>query len=228
MKNQKEQLHIGIIPDGNRRWAKQHSLAVWHGHQKGIDTARRLFDWARSHPRVSVLTVWAFSTENWRRPQKEVDKLMLIYEEFLRSELPKLKNNNTRFVHSGRLDRIPLTLSEAITAAIQQTSGNDGLIINFAVDYGGQDEIIRAAQKTLKENKNIDSTSIRSNFDNPNLPDIDLVIRSSGEQRTSGFFLWQAAYAEMLFLPQLFPDVTAGDLDNAVTEYDRRQRRFGA
>lgn len=228
MKNQRKQLHVGIIPDGNRRWAKQHSLAVWRGHQKGMKTARLLFDWACTHPRVSILTVWAFSTENWRRPSQEINKLMVIYEDFLRTELPKIKKDNSRFVHSGRLDRIPSTLRDAITTAIQQTADNDGLTINFALDYGGQDEIIRATQKALKDNQEISADSIRNYLDNPELPDIDLVIRSSGEQRTSGFFLWEAAYAEMLFLPQLFPDVTPVDLDNTIIEYDRRQRRFGA
>lgn len=226
-------LHLAIIPDGNRRWAKEHKLeAVWKGHEKAVENFRTLTDWCRKDPRVNVLTVWCFSTENWKRDKKEISMLMTMLEEYLRKEGRELKENHTRFVHSGRRDRIPTSLRTLIEQTEEATKDETGFTLHLAVDYGGKDEVVRAIEKLHTQTVRaslpaVTEESIRQHLDHPELPAIDIILRSSGEQRTSNFFLWQSAYAEWIFSPKYFPDIGVDDLDAALKEYERRKRRFG-
>jgi undecaprenyl diphosphate synthase len=224
-------LHLAIIPDGNRRWAKAHKFQnVWKGHEKAIENFRTLTDWCRKHPRIGVLTVWCFSTENWKRDPKEVSMLMNMLEDYLRKEQHGLLKEKTRFVHSGRRDRIPATLKKLIEETEELTKDETEFTLHLAVDYGGKDEILRAMQKANSQQPQadaLDELSLRSHLDHPELPDIDLILRSSGEQRTSNFFLWQSTYAEWIFSSKLFPDIGPKDLETAVEEFEQRKRRFG-
>lgn len=220
-------LHLAIIPDGNRRWAKKQGFAnVWKGHEKAVDNFRVLTEWCRKDPRVSILTVWCFSTENWKRDEKEVSKLMSILEKYLRDEGKKFIEEKTRFVHSGRKDRIPESLAQLIGETEEQTKNQTEFILHLAVDYGGKDEVSRAIRK-MQDATSATEDMVRRHLDHPELPDIDLILRSSGEQRTSNFFLWQSTYAEWIFSPKYFPDIGTADLDEALKEYQRRKRRFG-
>ncbi len=214
-------LHIAIIPDGNRRWAKAKSLLPWDGHQKAVDNFRTLTEWCRNDERIGVLTVWCFSTENWKRDPEEIEKLMTMLETYLAKERTEFQKNNTRFVHSGRRDRIPESLKNLIEEVENETDQCDGFTLNLAVDYGGKDEILRAIEKAQ-------STEFPEQLDHPELPDIDLIIRTSGEHRTSNFFLWQSTYAEWDFLDKQFPEFTTNDLQNSVDKFASRSRRFGS
>ena len=219
-------MHVAIIPDGNRRWARSRLLQPWKGHEEAVDTFRTLTDWCRNDPRVKVLTVWCFSTENWKRDPEEIQKLMDMLERYLERERKTFAEKNTRFCHSGRRDRLPASLVELMTTVEQETKDHNGFTLHLAVDYGGKDEVVRAIHK-FDSTKDITEESLRTQFDHPEIPDIDLVVRTSGEQRTSNFFLWQAAYAEWEFVDKLFPDFTEKDLAVAVNDFAKRARRFG-
>ena len=220
-------LHLAVIPDGNRRWAREKGfMNVWKGHEVAVENFRTLTDWCRSDPRVSALTVWCFSTENWKREKKEVDALMRMLEDYLTKEAKDLKEKKTRFVHSGRRDRIPASLKAIIEKTEEDTKNETGFTLHLAVDYGGKDEVTRAIGK-MEKTTNLTEDDVRAHLDHPEVPDIDIILRSSGEQRTSNFFLWQAAYAEWVFSPKYFPDIGTTDLDEALKEHDRRKRRFG-
>ncbi len=219
-------IHLAIIPDGNRRWAKSRLLHPWKGHEVAIENFRSITEWCRNDPRVSVLTVWCFSTENWKRDKEEISKLMTMLEEYLRKEREGFHNKKTRFIHSGRLDRIPSSLAALIHDVEDDTKDETEFTLHLAVDYGGKDELVRAMQK-IKDPQKISEDSFRQLLDHPELPDIDLVIRTSGEQRTSNFFLWESAYAEWVFLQKHFPDLTAKDIEEAVGDFGERTRRFG-
>lgn len=217
-------LHIAVIPDGNRRWAKTRTLKPWEGHKVAVENFRTLTEWCRNDPRISVLTVWCFSTENWKRDEKEISMLMNMLEEYLQKERSVFLENNTRFVHSGRKDRIPKSLAALIRDVEDETNAQTDLTLHLAVDYGGMDEVTRAVNAL---NEEATPESIRAHLDHPELPDIDLIIRTSGECRTSNFFLWQAAYAEWEFLDKFFPDFDTNDLDTCVSKFAERTRRFG-
>ncbi len=219
-------LHIAIIPDGTRRWAKRRALFPWKGHERAVENFRTLTEWCRDDPRVRTLTVWCFSTENWKRDPEEVAHLMKLLEDYLKRERATFLRDKTRFVHSGRLDRIPASLAQLMRDIMEETKDQTELTLNLAVDYGGKDELIRAVQ-ALPDPRHATEETIRAHLDHPELPDIDLVIRTSGEQRTSNFFLWQSAYAEWLFVDMFFPDFTTDDLAHAVEDFSQRTRRFG-
>ena len=219
-------LHLAIIPDGNRRWARSRALQPWKGHETAIENFRSVTEWCRDDPRIGILTVWCFSTENWKRDPKEVAELMRIYEEFLRRERKGFLKEKTRFVHSGRLDRLPKSLAALIGDVMEETKHETAFTLNLAVDYGGRDEILRAIGK-INDPKTVTEESFRTLLDHPELPDIDLVLRTSGEHRTSNFFLWESTYAEWTFLEKHFPDLTAKDVKEAVEEFMKRARRFG-
>lgn len=223
-------LHIAIIPDGNRRWAKKRTLKPWDGHKVAVENFRTLSEWCRTDPRVSVLTVWCFSTENWKRDEKEVAILMKMLEDYLAKEREEFAKENTKFVHSGRRDRIPSSLAKLIEVTEEETKNNTGFTLHLAVDYGGKDEILRAIEtsRTLVPSGRVNEQSLRDCLDHPELPDIDLIIRTSGEKRTSNFFLWQAAYAEWDFIDKFFPDFTTEDLSASVDTFSSRTRRFGS
>lgn len=220
-------IHLAIIPDGNRRWAKKRLLQPWKGHETAIKNFRAITDWCRNDPRVGVLTVWCFSTENWKRDPEEVDHLMKIYEDYLRREGATFVEKKTRFIHTGRLDRIPASLATLIKETAEATSGQTGFTLNLAVDYGGKDELVRAIRK-IPDPKNITEELLKDYLDHPELPDIDLVIRTSGEQRTSNFFLWESTYAEWDFVDTYFPDLTPADVEQSVAAFAKRTRRFGS
>jgi len=233
MKNE-QKLHIAIIPDGNRRWAKTHALHPWDGHKKAIENFRLLTEWCHDDPRVSVLTIWCFSTENWKRDKREVDMLMQLLEVHLQKERALLEKNNTRFVHSGRKDRIPAQLAKLIEDVEEESKNRTASTLHLAIDYGGKDELLRAMQKMAtseraneRTNNTIAENIFCSFLDHPELPDIDLIVRTSGEKRTSNFFLWQSAYSEWSFVEKKFPDFTAEDLANEVDAFMTRSRRFG-
>ncbi len=219
-------LHMAIIPDGNRRWARTKGLLPWNGHERAIENFRSVLNWIADDGRVSVLSLWCFSTENWKRDEKEITELMRIYESFLQSERENFRERETRLVHSGRLDRIPASLAALITDIVEETKDYKKFTFHIALDYGGKDEVVRAIGRIPKGDPVTDE-AIRSHVDHPELPDLDVILRTSGEQRTSNFFLWQSAYAEWVFVEKHFPELTTKDIDAALGEYERRQRRFG-
>jgi undecaprenyl diphosphate synthase len=223
--------HIAIIPDGNRRWAKEYGLPSLEGHRRGFDVAVRIGKKIRSLG-VHTVTMWAFSTENWNRAQKEVSYLMKMYEVFIEKNLKQALKEKIRIIHLGRKDRISKELLEKIQNSEEKTKDFKNYILNIALDYGGRDEVVRAIRKMSGEKFSISDLS-EENFSkfldtaNQPYPDPDLIIRTSGEQRTSGLMIWQAAYAEYVFLQKHFPDLKGEDIEEAVEEYSQRQRRFG-
>jgi len=220
-------LHVALIPDGNRRWAKNHKLRPWEGHRKATENLRAIFDWCRKDPRISVLTVWGFSTENWRRDPKIVKKLMKMLEEYLEKEREYIRRHSVRLVHSGRADRFPLSLKALLRDMAEESKESSGLCLHLALDYGGKDELLRAMRK-IPDTASVTDETFRQCLDHPELPDIDCIIRTAGEMRTSNFFLWQSTYAEWIFSGKLFPDFTAGDFQKAFEEFLGRKRHFGA
>ena len=224
--NTERRLHLAIIPDGNRRWAKRQALKPWQGHEKGAKMFQAMLQWAYDYPHIAVLTIWGFSTENWNRSEDEVSQLMRIYEEWLTDERQNFHDKRARFTHSGRTDRIPKSLAELIIKVTKETEDYTNFTLNFALDYGGKDEILRAVSK-VGDPAGISEDSFRAHLDHPELPDIDVIVRTSGEQRISNFFLWQGAYAELFFVDKLFPDVTPADLEQVLDQFQGRSRRFG-
>jgi undecaprenyl diphosphate synthase len=218
--------HLAIICDGNRRWAKAKGLMPWEGHRIAIENFRAIGDWARDHARIGTLTLWGFSTENWKRDEKEVFELMRLFTWFMEKEIDHVIERKTRFVHAGRKDRIPPALAALFRDAEERTKHFDGFTIQLAIDHGGKDEIVRAVNR-IPAGTPVTEEAIAANIDHPDVPDIDLVIRTSGEQRTSGFSMWKAAYAEWMFPAYHFPDLDPGKLEEALAEYDGRKRRFG-
>jgi undecaprenyl diphosphate synthase len=219
-------LHIAIIPDGNRRWAKTKGLLPWNGHERAMDNFREITEWCRKNPDIGTLTLWGFSTENWKRSEEEVSKLMELFESYLQRERPEFMKHETRFVHSGRTDRIPESLRKLFHDVAEETKHHTKFTMHLAVDYGGRDEVVRAVRR-LNSIDAVSEESIRAHLDHPEVPDIDLIIRTSGEQRTSNFFLWQSSYAEWMFIKKHFPELAPADLEDAIDEFKRRARRFG-
>jgi len=217
--------HIAIIMDGNGRWAKRRGLPRIAGHHEGVNSVRDIVE-ACGQLGVKYLTLYAFSTENWKRDKKEVDALMRLFEEYLRKEHGELLKNDTRFVHSGRKDRFPPTLAALIAKMEETTKDCKRYTLHVALDYGGRDEIVRAVKKM--NSSDISEETLRAHLDHPELPDIDLVLRTGGEVRFSNFALWQAAYAEWIFIDKYFPDLTTDDLDACLATYRERRRRYGS
>jgi undecaprenyl diphosphate synthase len=223
--------HVAIIPDGNRRWAKEHGLPTLEGHRRGFDVAIKIGRKLRSMG-VHTMTMWAFSTENWNRSKEEVSYLMKMYENFIEKNLREAMKEKIKIIHSGRKNRISKKLLERIQNSEEKTKDFKNYILNIALDYGGRDEIIRAIKKISDSGFRIPDLT-EENFpqflDNANqpYPNPDLIIRTSGEQRTSGLMIWQAAYAEYIFLKKHFPDVTDKDIEDSIGAYSARQRRFG-
>lgn len=223
--------HIAIIPDGNRRWAKSKNLPSLEGHRKGFEAAQKLVKYSRKVG-IHTMTLWAFSTENWERTKEEVGYLMRLYAEMIDKFLKEAIDDEVRIIHLGRRDRIPDFLLKKIDKAVETTKNFQKNVLNIALDYGGKNDVIRAVQK-MSEQKFDPNDLTEENFpqfldtnDQP-YPNPDLVIRTSGEMRTSGLMIWQAAYAELLFLQKHFPDMTTADIDDAIAEFARRNRRFG-
>lgn len=228
-------MHIVIIPDGNRRWAKEHNLPTFEGHRRGFEVAVKLAKACRDFG-VYTLTFWAFSTENWQRSKEEVSYLMKLYEQMIDRILKDAKKEKVKIIHLGRKDRIKKSLLEKLSKAERETANNDKYILNIALDYGGQDEILRAVNRALNSKiqlkiKKLELTEkdIEDNLDTAlqPYPFPDLIIRTSGELRTSGILLWQSAYSELYFLKKYFPEMTPEDLKEAILDYSKRERRFG-
>ena len=225
--------HIAIIMDGNGRWAKKRAMPRIAGHHEGMKVVRQTTKLANELG-VKALTLYAFSTENWKRPKLEVDFLMKLPEEFLGTYLPELVEENVRVRLTGDREGLPPHTIRAVEKAIRDTENNDGLILNFALNYGGRAEIVRAAKRIAEEAKKgtlnteeIDEKLFSDYLMTEALQDPDLLIRTSGEIRLSNFMLWQLAYSEFLFTDVLWPDFKDVHLLQAIGEYQRRGRRFG-
>ena len=222
--------HIAMILDGNRRWARARGLKPWQGHLYGFKSLVKLAEASRDLG-VHTFTVWAFSTENWERPQKEIDAIMNIFRRALKEKEKEFHRDRVALVHLGRKDRLPEDIKRELTRIEAETakySGNH--IFNVAVDYGGRDEILRAAQEAIDAGvKKLDEKTFEKYLDTYGqpYPDPDLFIRTSGEQRTSGLLPWQMVYSEYYFEPIHLPDFTPEKLKEAVLDYSRRRRRFG-
>lgn len=219
-------LHLAIIADGNRRWAKAQGWLPWKGHEYALQNFHQIVDWCRADGRIGTLTIWGFSTENWKRESFEVEKLMSLFEQFMVEEREDLIRDQIRFTHTGRRDRIPASLAQIFAECEEETKSFTGFGLNLAIDYGGRDEVTRAVRK-LTDPKNATEDMIRSHLDHPEIPDIDLIIRTSGEQRTSNFFLWQSTYAEWFFIPTHFPELSGKEIDECLVAFEKRSRRFG-
>ena len=223
--------HIAIIPDGNRRWARAHGLHTFEGHKRGFDAAVKLCRTARNWG-IHTVTLWGFSTENWERTAEEVGYLMKLYERLIDNYLKEARRDNVKIVHLGRKDRLPKSLLNKIADAEAETKNYKSYIMNIAIDYGGHDDIIRAVQKMIADKvfpEDVDKKLFESYLDTRNqpYPYVDLMIRTSGEQRTSGMLLWQSAYTEYYFENDHFPDFSPEKLREAVFDFSRRRRRFG-
>jgi len=221
-------VHIALIPDGNRRWARSHNLPTFEGHRRGFDRANELVRFAFTQG-VSTVSVWAFSTENWKRTKEEVGYLMKLYEVMIDSNLAEAHKEKTRIIHLGRKDRLSDILKKKIEKAEKETALYSSHYLCIGIDYGGEDEILRAIKKASLTNDEWTKEKLFASLDTAILPQqsVDLVIRTSGEWRTSGFMPLQAAYAEYYFSKLLFPDFDSGALQVAINEYSSRKRRFG-
>lgn len=225
--------HVAIIMDGNGRWAKNKGKLRVFGHQHGVHAVRRTVENC-ARLGIGYLTLYAFSTENWKRPKLEVDTLMKLLVTSLRKELATLNENNIRLHAIGNLDTLPSKACKELKEVIGKTSGNDGMVLTLALSYGGRDEITRAVQSLCDQVKNklispseIDETIINTHLYTHDLPDVDLLIRTSGEHRISNFLLWQIAYAELYFTEVFWPDFDEEHLVEAIKNYQNRERRFG-
>lgn len=225
--------HVAIIMDGNGRWAKKRGLPRVAGHKEGIKAVSNTVQAAVDF-NVNILTLFAFSTENWKRPKSEVKYLMRLPKEFLHFYLPDLIKNNVRIETIGHFDGLPEVTKEAILYAKEKTSKNDGLLVNFAMNYGGRSDILHAIKKVVSDIdryklsiETLDETVFSRYLYTEDLPDPDLLIRTSGEKRLSNFLLWQLAYSEFWFTDVLWPDFTKETFRQALLDYQQRKRRYG-
>lgn len=225
--------HLAIIMDGNGRWAEKRSLDRIAGHRQGAESVREVVRACREIG-IPYLTLFAFSSENWSRPREEVEALMALLQEYVASELPEMLENNIRLLAIGDLSRLPKEVFTALQEAVKQTSTADGLILSLALSYGGRDDILQAIRRIMVNCRDgnltpedIDENLFSKYLWTAPLPDPDLLIRTSGEQRLSNFFLWQLAYTEIYITPTLWPDFTKEDLIQALLDYQERERRFG-
>lgn len=220
--------HIAVIMDGNGRWALNRGLPRIAGHKKGADAVRAISEQCRLLG-VPVLTLYAFSDENWGRPKEEVGFLMEMLGHYLQSEINTMNRNNIRFRTIGRTERLPGAAQTWVRKACEETASNTGMVLNLALSYGGRGEILEAVRRMREASsaETVTEEMFSSYLDTAGLPDPDLIIRTSGEKRISNFLLWQAAYAEFYFTDTLWPDFKEQHLLDAILDYQRRQRRFG-
>jgi undecaprenyl diphosphate synthase len=220
--------HVAIIMDGNGRWAKKRGLPRLAGHKNGADSVREIVRVA-GELKIEVLTLYAFSTENWQRPAEEVEGLMRLLVSTLKKEVPDLNGNNVRLAAVGRLGKLPADVQKTLAKSIDALSKNTGLLLNLALNYGGRQEIVDAANALIAEGKReINEDDLSRRLYTRGLPDPDLLIRTSGELRLSNFLLWQCAYSEIYVTPRLWPEFRRRDLYEAVLNFQSRHRRFGA
>jgi len=221
--------HVAVIMDGNGRWAQERGLARSEGHRAGTENVRRIIR-ALVEAGVGYLTMFAFSTENWDRPDYEVGVLMELLGRSIESETPELHAEGVRIRHLGRLDRLPESLREAIERSAELTRNNTTITLSVAFDYGGREEIVSASRRLIEAGtapEDVTERALEAELYTSGMPDPDLIIRTAGEMRMSNFLLWQSAYAEYYSTPTLWPDFDEGELDLALAEYQRRHRRFG-
>lgn len=222
--------HVAIIMDGNGRWAAERGLARIQGHEQGTENIRRI-TFAAGELGVKYLTLWAFSTENWRRPREEVEGILHILGRAIGSETQALHEQGAQLRHIGSLDALAPSLQTSIRDAIHLTRNNDKLVLTLAFNYGGRQEVLHAVRQMLREGvdpESVDETVFEAHLFTAGMPDPDLIIRTSGEFRMSNFLIWQAAYAELYFTQKYWPEFGPDDLRDAVADYARRERRFGA
>ena len=221
--------HIAIIMDGNRRWAEKKGLPILRGHEKGAEQLKKVSKACREIG-VKIFTVYAFSTENWKRTKTEVGYLMRLMKKFLINGSDVFKREGIKFNVMGQIDKLPKDIQTLVKKLMKDTKDNDTGIFNLAVNYGGRQEIVEAVKDIIKSGlkpAQVDEESFGQYLDTAGQPDPDLLIRTSGEQRLSGFLPWQAVYSELYFSPKLWPDFSEKDLEEAIKEYQNRQRRFG-
>lgn len=220
-------MHIGIIMDGNGRWARERGKPRTFGHSEGVRTAKRIAK-AASDMGVKYLSLYTFSTENWKRSEKEVKFLMQLLKKHLREQLSFYRENNIRVVHSGSLDRLPEVVQKEIVDVEDLTKDFTGMTANLVINYGGRDEIVRAVKKLRDQGESeITEEKLSSAMDHPEIPDPDLIIRTGGELRISNFLLWESAYSELYFSKKYWPDWQAEDLKEAIEAFASRNRRYG-
>ena len=225
--------HTAIIMDGNGRWAEQKGMPRIFGHQNGVSTVRKIVE-AANKLNIKYLTLFTFSLENWNRPQSEVDTLMSLLVQTLKDEFEDIFKNNIKLNAIGELDTLPGEVGDELDSIIQGTKDNTGMTLTLALSYGGKQEIFKAVKEISEKVKNeiicldnFDDSIINDHLYTKNLPDVDLLIRTSGEQRISNFLLWQIAYAELYFTETYWPDFSEEDFTDAIIEYQKRERRFG-
>lgn len=220
--------HLAIIMDGNGRWAKKKGLPRIEGHKRGVSVIKKIVQSADDMG-IKYLTLYSFSTENWKRPKSEVKFLFKLMEENLKKEAENLHKNNIHVLFAGRIDELPLFLQKTILEMKNLTRKNTGLRLIFAINYGGRQEIVDAVNKAfeMNGNKKIDKDMVRKFLYVPDVPDPDIVIRTSGEQRMSNFLTWQSVYSELYFTSKLWPDFDRNDLKRICDDYQKRKRRFG-
>jgi undecaprenyl diphosphate synthase len=221
--------HIAFIMDGNGRWAKQRGLSRLEGHRAGVNNIRSIIRFLNSKG-IAYVTLYAFSTENWRRPEDEVNGIFHILEDVIGKEARELHKNGVRIRHIGCLEKLSPGLQQSIKEAIKLTAGNTGMTLGVALNYGGRAEILHAVRQIVTAGlkpEEIDEASFREYLYTADFPDVDLIIRTGGEFRTSNLLLWQTIYSELYFTPVLWPDFNEEELEKALLAYSQRQRRFG-
>ena len=221
--------HVAIIMDGNGRWAKQHGLPRLAGHEAGTSNVRRVVDRFNNYE-VKYLTLYAFSTENWRRPDEEVNGLLHIFARMIDRETKALHEKGVRLFHLGKADSLSEELQTKVNKAIELTKNNTGITLSIAFDYGGRAEILDAVRRIVRDGirpEDITESLFSSYLYTPNVPEPDLIIRTAGEMRLSNFLIWQSAYSEYYSTPTLWPDFKDEEVDKALIAYSRRERRFG-
>lgn len=218
--------HIAIIMDGNGRWAKEQGLNRTAGHEKGASTVREITVHC-SNLGIKYLTLYAFSTENWSRPKLEVEFLMKLLERYFKSELPIYLKNNVKFKAIGDISKFSKKLQSIIKDTEDKTASCTGLTQILALNYGSRDEIVRAVKRLNEQNLKVSEDNLNSCLDTANIPDVDLLIRTSGEVRISNYLLWQIAYAEMFFTQTYWPEFSTMELDDIISDFHKRERRFG-
>ncbi len=222
--------HVGVIMDGNRRWARERNLPTLEGHFKGYEKMRQAPEWFFSRG-VKIFSVFAFSTENWNRSREEVNYLMKLLKRAIEEELEEVNKKGYRVLISGRVDELPGDLPELCHEAMNKTKANQKGILNICLNYGGRAEIIDAARKMIKNKvapEQVHEGMLKKYLYQGELDDPDIIVRTSGEQRLSGFMLWQSAYSELMFMKKYWPDFEESDVDLILAEYANRKRRFGA
>jgi undecaprenyl diphosphate synthase len=227
MNNNKIPEHIAIIMDGNGRWAKERGLKRTAGHERGAKTVREVTEHC-AQIGVKYLTLYAFSTENWSRPKLEVDFLMKLLEKHLKKELPVYLENSIKFKAIGDLSKFSKSLQNIIKEVEEKTAKGKRLTQILALNYGSQDEILRAIKKLNEKNLEVTKENFENCLDTANIPSVDMLIRTSGEIRLSNYLLWQNAYAELFFTDTYWPEFTTNELDDLISDFNLRERRFGA